>query len=60
MAEKFWPENLGIEGFCPVPEKEEKHRIIKVGKDPKMKSNRQPNPTMPAKPCPEVPHLHAL
>ena len=23
-----------------------------------IKSNRQPNTTTPAKPCPEVPHLH--
>jgi len=23
-----------------------------------IKSNRQPNTTMPTKPCPEVPHLH--
>ena len=23
-----------------------------------IKSNRHPNPTMPAKPCPEVPHPH--
>jgi len=24
------------------------------------KSNCYPNPTMPAKPCPEVPHLHVF
>ena len=25
-----------------------------------MKSNRLPNTTVPAKPCPEVPHLHGF
>jgi len=25
-----------------------------------VKSNRRPNTTMPAKPCPEVPHLHSF
>jgi len=25
-----------------------------------IKSNRQPNTTMPAKPCPEEPHLHVF
>jgi len=25
-----------------------------------IKSNSQPNNTMPAKPCPKVPHLHVL
>jgi len=25
-----------------------------------IKSNHQPNTTMPAKPCPEVPHLHVF
>jgi len=38
------------------------NRIIESLKSEKtsktMKSNRQPITTMPAKPCPEVPHLH--
>jgi len=25
-----------------------------------IKSNHQPNTTMPTKPCPEVPHLHVF
>ena len=32
---------------------------LKLGKPSKViKSNHQPNTTMPAKPCPKEPHLH--
>ena len=38
------------------------HRIIESFRLEKtseiIKCNHQPIPTMPAKPCPEVPHLH--
>jgi len=40
------------------------HRIVeslRLEKTSKIiKSNHQPNTTMPAKPCPEVPHLHVF
>jgi len=36
----------------------ESFRLEKTSKI--IKSNRQPNTTMPAKPCPEVPHLHVF
>jgi len=33
---------------------------LRLEKTSKIKSNRHPNTTMPAKPCPQVPHLHGF
>jgi len=50
---------------CRQPEVEsQNHRIIESlmleKTSESMKSNHQPNPRMPAKPCPEVPYLHVF
>jgi len=46
------------------PREEQGERVIeslRLEKTSKIiKSNRHPNTTMPAKPCPEVPHLHVF
>jgi len=39
-------------------QKSQNHRLEKTSKI--IKSNHPPNTTMPAKPCPQVPHLHVL
>ena len=53
--------NPCMESAIPMLSSQENHRIVKslrLDKTSKsIKSNRHPNTTVPAKPCPEVPYL---
>jgi len=50
-----WSQFAGWPAFHSIIESLRLEKTSKI-----IKSNHQPNTTMPAKPCPEVPHLHVF
>ena len=58
-----WPlsPTRGFSGFLSETSRNRIIESVRFEKTSKViKSNRQPNTTMPAKPCPKVPHLHVF